>query len=43
MERCRWCGKIADSLGGHCLRCEKITADVQDELAREFKPEENVV
>ena len=43
MERCRLCGNMAESFGGYCVRCEKIAADVQDELAREFRPEENTV
>ena len=43
MERCRWCGKKMDSFGGYCLWCEKIAADAQDELTREFVPEENMV
>ena len=43
MERCRLCGNAVESFGGYCLRCDKTVADVQDELAREFKPEENVV
>lgn len=34
---------MAESFGGYCLMCEKIAADVQDELAREFKPQDNVV
>ena len=43
METCRLCGKMVDSFGRYCLRCEKIAADVQDELAGEFGPEENTV
>jgi hypothetical protein len=36
--RCKLCGKdTSDVLAGHCLRCEKIAADVQADLAREFE------
>jgi hypothetical protein len=36
--RCKLCGKdTSDVSAGHCLRCEKIAADVQADLAREFE------
>ena len=42
--RCRLCGKdTPEVLGGHCLRCEKIAADVQADLAREFEGRESMV
>ena len=32
--KCRACGKdTAELSGGYCLRCEKIAADVEAELA----------
>jgi hypothetical protein len=35
---CRLCGKdTSEDSGGYCLRCEKIAADVQADLAREFE------
>jgi len=39
MKKCLLCKKLKPAeeiLGIYCLRCEKIKADVQEDLAREF-------
>jgi len=42
--KCRICGKgTSEFSDGYCLRCEKIAADVEAELARESGPEGNTV
>ena len=42
--RCSVCGgSTSEFSDGYCLRCEKIAADVDSELAMEFAASENVV
>ena len=42
--KCRVCGKdTSEYSDGYCLRCEKIAADVDAELAIKFDPGRNTV
>jgi hypothetical protein len=42
--KCRVCGKgTSEFSDGYCLRCEKIAADVDGELAMEFELKGNMV
>jgi len=42
--KCKLCRKdTSDFLGRYCLRCEKIAADVQADIAREFEGRESAV
>ncbi len=38
MERCKLCGKEEETelVGPYCLRCDKIVADVYEDLATGF-------
>ena len=40
---CKKENKESEFLGSYCLRCEKIAADVQEDLFRELVAKENVV
>ena len=41
--KCRACGKgTSEFSDGYCLRCEKIAADVDAELAIGFEPEDEI-